>query len=104
MHFGGGLWLGLFWLWFIFRSGKLKLPVLPFYVTLISVASFAVLGGVLWEFFEFSFDKFIGYRKYADIAQLGISDTMSDLFFDLLGGLAAVCFYNRFLKKARNKF
>jgi hypothetical protein len=89
LHFVGGLGLGVFAIWLIYDSKLLKPLDWPFFFTAVIITSFAVFGGVLWEFFEFLFDKFIGYKSYADIAQLGLEDTMADLFFDLLGGLSS---------------
>jgi len=93
LHFIGGAWLALFSLWAVFDSGKLNAPNWPFFAIIIMAMSFAVFVGVLWEIFEFIFDKIIGYRNAAYMAQFGLRDTMSDLFFDLLGALtASICF------------
>jgi uncharacterized membrane protein YjdF len=59
----------------------------------------SALGGILWEFHEFLFDYFIAKKGRYLFTQLGVVDTMSDLFFDLIGGLTAGLI---FLRK-RNK-
>ncbi|MCI2256638.1 hypothetical protein L2D08_20080 [Domibacillus sp. PGB-M46] len=47
------------------------------------VLSFAVLGGVIWEFYEFSMDQFFGMTLQGG----GNKDTMEDLIADTLGGV-----------------
>ncbi len=54
----------------------------PWFIFLFSL-SFAALGGVLWEIYEFSFDQFFNMTLQGG----GISDTMIDLIADTLGGL-----------------
>ncbi len=87
LHFLGGLWLASVAIWFIYFAGKIKAEFIPALFILIAVVSFAVFGGVLWEFYEFSFDFFFAKNGQMGFAQLGLADTMSDLFFDMLGGL-----------------
>ncbi|MFD0050391.1 hypothetical protein ACFVHQ_13840 [Actinomycetes bacterium NPDC127524] len=45
--------------------------------------SFAALGGVVWEIYEFSSDQFFGMSLQGG----GNTDTMTDLIADTLGGL-----------------
>lgn len=45
--------------------------------------SFAALGGVMWEIFEFSMDQFMGLTTQSG----GNTDTMMDLIADTVGGL-----------------
>ncbi len=99
MHFLGGFWLGIIFLYFINPSLEIKNH--KFLVMMILIVSFAVFVGVLWEFFEFLSDVFISSKVYLAAAQQGTGDTMSDLFFDLLGGLAVFVGYNR--KKFKEK-
>ncbi len=55
------------------------------------VLGFVALVGIGWEWFEFSFDQWvIPTRPDWGLAQMGMADTMSDFFFDLLGGLLVV--------------
>ncbi|PLT30514.1 hypothetical protein [Peribacillus deserti] len=55
----------------------------PWFVFLFTF-SFAVLGGVLWEFYEFASDQFFNMTLQGG----GNKDTMTDLISDSLGGLA----------------
>jgi len=92
MHVLGGLWIALLAAWFLYFSGKVNINNTSSFSVLIIILGIVALGGVLWEFFEFSFDKIIlgkieNFIKLAGPVQLGVSDTMSDLFFDLAGGL-----------------
>jgi hypothetical protein len=56
--------------------------VSPWFVFLFTI-SFAVLGGVIWEVYEFSCDQFLGMTLQGG----GNSDTMMDLIADTVGGL-----------------
>lgn len=87
MHFWGGLTVGLFFIWFFYYSGRLPAQVWPQSVFLLLAMGFGALVGVGWEFFEFLFDIFIAQKTHAPFAQLGLQDTMMDLFMDLLGVL-----------------
>ena len=76
------------------------------FILLILTLSFVALVGVLWEFFEFTYDAIVRNGNYAEtIRMFGYSvkdlykDTLGDLFFDLLGGL--ICY---FYIEARTKF
>lgn len=54
----------------------------PWFVFLFTL-SFAALGGVLWEVYEFSSDQFFGMTLQGG----GNTDTMTDLIADTVGGL-----------------
>jgi hypothetical protein len=54
----------------------------PWFVFLFTL-SFAVLGGVLWEVYEFSSDQFFNMTLQGG----GNKDTMTDLIADTIGGL-----------------
>lgn len=87
-HFLGGAWVALSFFYAV-RSGEIRgaqqLLENRFFATLLAV-SVAALVGALWEFYEFSADALFGNPSYRALYnQLGVSDTMSDLFFDLLG-------------------
>ena len=75
MHFLGGLWAGLFGLWF-FKRLKKSAPI----STAITVA---ICIGISWEIFEYSFavarSVFMSYPI----------DTAKDLLMDTLGGITA---------------
>ncbi len=91
MHFLGGFWVAMVFLWL-----NLKFDILKFnpanrtvrtITTFITVLSFVALIGVLWEFFEFLYDFLISSRGYSGFMQLGAADMIRDLFFDLSGVL-----------------
>ncbi len=82
----------------------------PFFVAVFSV-SFAVLIGVLWEFYEYIFDGILGLnmQKFAApptngdpalngdklvnlVGRAALADTMTDLIVDFLGATAASTF------------
>lgn len=80
MHFLGGVFIGFLAL-VIFP----KKPVLNAFLCVLII-------GILWEVFEFSLDTFITYNPHNYL------DTLSDIAFDLAGGLSAVFYY---LKRAK---
>ncbi|WML50220.1 hypothetical protein RCG23_10665 [Neobacillus sp. PS3-34] len=55
----------------------------PWFVFLFTL-SFAVLGGVIWEIYEFSSDQLFGMTLQGG----GNTDTMTDLIADTVGGLS----------------
>lgn len=57
------------------------------------ILGFVALVGIGWEWFEFCFDEFIAVRNSWGLTQLGLADTMADLFFDLLGALVVIVWY-----------
>ncbi len=92
MHFLGGILAAMLFFWVNLKFDYLtKLP--NYLITVILSLSFVALIGVLWEFSEFFYDIFISSRGYSDFLKLGAADTLGDLFFDLLGGLAASIIY-----------
>jgi hypothetical protein len=83
MHFLGGLWIAGSVLWFRFFSHELLSTPRSFIpVVFIGVFS-AFLVGLGWEMYEASVSfSTLGYVNE-------IPDTISDLCFDILGGLVA---------------
>lgn len=77
-------------IWWVYFSGRISLPPLSLFFTLILVLGAVALVGVLWEFFEFFVDKFIIRKNYIDLLQRGVLDTMKDLLMELLSGLATI--------------
>lgn len=53
------------------------------WIIFLFTVSFAALGGVIWEIYEFSSDEFLNMTLQGG----GNSDTMTDLIADTLGGL-----------------
>lgn len=81
MHFLGGLWVGLFFLYVFYTREWFSNKVLA---VILSV----LLIGLLWEVFEL----FIGIIAKESFSP---SDTLSDLFFDMAGGALAVFYFLR---------
>lgn len=83
MHFFGGLSIAV--------SGQVLLRVLQTQGQLIIRRAWvwqsllivsAIVAAVFWEFYEFLLDYFFG-----TLTQLGLQDTMGDLFFGMLGAM-----------------
>ena len=93
LHFAGGFWVGLVFFALVreyvpeLEDGRHALLVLSVFLI-----SGAALVGVFWEFFEFILDHTINFWNHAPLAQASAADTMSDLFFDLVGGVGALLF------------
>jgi len=77
MHFLGGLWLSSAIIWF-FR--KLDLSLKSIFYTLAGV----LLIGILWEVYEILINNNFAQNPF------DLPDTLSDLFFDLIGGVVGV--------------
>ena len=91
LHFLGGIWVAAFFFWF-FTEEKIKIP--NFLLKTVLAVAFVALIGVLWEFAEATFlnslmAKIFGAQEVA----ASLSDTLSDLAFDLVGGLALTAAY-----------
>ena len=95
MHFLGGLWVATVYFYIGFNGRWMK-----FLTDAIMVLAFVALVGVFWEFFEFVSD-FLVESKRSGLFQAGAADTLSDLFFDLLGGAAIFVIYK--IKMFNNK-
>ncbi len=83
MHFFGGLSIAV--------SGHVLLRVLQTQAHLVIrhalvwqslLVMSAIVAAVFWEFYEFLLDYFFG-----TLTQLGLQDTMGDLFFGMLGAV-----------------
>lgn len=81
MHFIGGVFVAAIFLNFFQNENK---PAL-----LLFTVSFAVLIGVLWEFYEYLAEYYFSRLSGFSVLGMALDDTLSDLFFDLLGGLTA---------------
>lgn len=82
MHFLGGFWLGLL-MFFVFPIRDLNLRNI-FYVFL-----GVFLIGILWELFELLFFNYLVGNPFV------LLDTLSDIFFDLAGGGAAIIYFSK---------
>lgn len=79
LHFLGGVMVAMILLYYAEKwPSFIQLPG-NWFVRFIFVVSFVALIGVLWEFYEYALDYV--FRSF----DLQLSDTLSDLFFDLFG-------------------
>ena len=79
MHFLGGVWLGLLAFYLFTREALPTHPVLK-------MLFFVLVLGFGWEVFEFLFYNYIADNPF------GFIDSVSDLMFDLFGGLCAILY------------
>ena len=79
MHFLGGLWLGLSFI-YIFWSQSIS------YNLFIKIIIGVLFIGISWEIFELIFTNYIGQMPFNKL------DTVSDLCFDLAGGLCSILY------------
>lgn len=90
MHFLGGMVAAIFFVLY-FKKELSKLSPLLIAVFLIGSTIFA---GIIWEFFEWGLDHFlVPYVSWMRISQLGLEDTLGDIFVDFLGGTAIFLLY-----------
>lgn len=75
------------------RARKILSAGIPFWLMACAVWGVVALAGVFWEFYEFGSDILWGWN-----AQINLSDTMGDLFVDLVGG-AFYLVYFRYLTR-----
>jgi hypothetical protein len=80
-HFCGGVAITYFFLVATTHS-QLLIGHIPRVVHLLLSFGLTAITAVIWEFLEFSSDIALGTKM-----NLGVSDTLSDLFFGLLGGI-----------------
>lgn len=87
IHFFGGLWAALSFLWLFFQFGFTNIIKnnKNYNLAVAFLASFLV--GVMWESFEYYFGIAV-----TDAANYTV-DTMTDISFDLIGGFAAYCVF-----------
>ena len=83
-HFCGGLAITWFYLAAAEHAQALA-GTIPKLARLLTSLGLTAITAVLWEFFEYSSDVLLHTKM-----NLGVSDTLSDLFFGLLGGAVMV--------------
>ena len=80
LHFLGGMWLALLMLWLLLWENAQK-----------NLISQAILGvfiiGLGWEFYEYWINQWVAQGPFSFL------DSISDLFFDLAGGLTVLSLY-----------
>ncbi len=85
-HFLGGFWIGCLALYYArSRSAFVTLPKSPWGRAVLFLA-FVALVGVMWEFYEFMFDRVMIAIGNPFRTQPSLADTMGDLAMDLFGG------------------
>lgn len=88
MHFFGGFCVGMALLWIFYKDD------LDFNFSFVLKISLGVLFiGSAWEVFEIIFNNIIAGNQF------DILDTVSDIVFDLLGGLCAILYLWKKLQK-----
>ena len=85
-HFLGGVAITYFFLTAIEHSENLVGATPPIIQRLLAIGLTAI-AAVVWEFLEFLSDYFLATHH-----NLGVTDTISDLFFGLLGATVLVVF------------
>ena len=83
MHFLGGFWLGLAFIWFLFGK-NISFELSCRFICKIILG--VLLVGIFWEVFEFYFINYVAQNSFDTL------DTISDIFFDLSGGLCAILY------------
>ncbi|MFA6076999.1 MAG: hypothetical protein WC735_02905 [Candidatus Paceibacterota bacterium] len=83
MHFLGGFWLGLLY-FYIFPFSKDHLVY-----AILKILLFVLLIGVGWEVFEILVNGALAQNP------LDFLDIISDIFFDLSGGVLAILYFSK---------
>ncbi|MES2152209.1 MAG: hypothetical protein V4508_20720 [Pseudomonadota bacterium] len=88
-HFLGGMAMGYFFLAAIGQAQLALGPIDPLIQRLLAIG-LTGMTAMSWEFLEFASDQLLGTTM-----NYGVQDTLSDLFFGLLGGLVVLAFLVR---------
>ncbi len=88
-HFAGGLAISYFFLHAVFYSQPV-VGAIPKLVQRLLVLGLTAITAVAWEFFEYACDVMLGTKM-----NLGVADTLADLFFGLLGAVVVISFAYR---------
>lgn len=103
MHFLGGFWVAALFFWLFSKKLSQEYKKIlggNFLILLILCLGFVSLVCVLWEFYEFSYDHYIFSKNSLLLAQGDVTDTMTDLLMDLIGGFVVVLLYKIKREKA----
>lgn len=89
LHTTSGFILGIIGFMFVYLLNKnydTNVTLSPIFIALFAFC-FAVMIGVLWEVYEFSMDRLVGFnmQKFREAGQDGLVDTMLDLIVDSIG-------------------
>ena len=105
MHFAGGSFLALLWLWIVQQQQQANLPTnktgdkqqtakLHFLTLIFSLIGFVLLFGITWEFFEYLSWIFLSdFGRYFALYDPLVSDLLADLLMDLVGGIVVGLVY-----------
>lgn len=91
MHFIGGLWLGLFFIYLFYIPSESFRFSSESKALILKILLFVLSIGVGWELFEILFNNIIAKIPFNSL------DTISDVFFDLSGGSFAVLYFLKFI-------
>ena len=94
LHFLGGAFLGISWLWILAKAkGKMGEPS-DFFVG-ISIVGFSLFGSFVWELFEYGLLVFFtGFSESFKLYSRSVSDAFSDMALGLLGGVVAALIHS----------
>ena len=101
MHFLGGFWIGLAFMWFSNQSFRLS-PLSPesspeskalTFKLVFKILIFVLFIGISWEVYEILVNDILAKNSF------NFLDTLSDIFFDLSGGLCAMLYLWKKLPK-----
>ncbi len=95
-HFCGGVAITYFYSVAIAHS-QARMGAIPKLIQLMLSLGLTAITAVVWEFLEFSSDTILGTKM-----NLGVSRTLSDLFFGLLGGVVMATLAARSKRIAQN--
>ena len=87
MHFLGGIWLGLAYIYF-FALGTISFRLI------FKILFFVLAMGICWEIFEFFVDKVNIQNPF------NVLDTVSDVLLDLAGGIFAIFYFSFYYLKS----
>ena len=82
MHFLGGFWIGIFFLYVFSRKEQL----LKIFALTFRVLSATLIIGVLYEFYEF-------FLNIVSATSFDIVDTYVDIFFNLFGSVISIFYF-----------
>lgn len=91
LHTTSGFVLGIIGFMFVYLLNKnysTNVTLSPIFIALFAFC-FAVMIGAIWEIYEFSMDRLMGFnmQKFREAGQDGLIDTMVDLIVDSIGAL-----------------
>ncbi|WP_243108655.1 hypothetical protein [Clostridium rectalis] len=97
LHVFSGLILGLLSLSLMYYLNGRNINLNSIFIA-IYMLSFAALGGILWEVYEFTIDNLFNMDMQG-VSFSGVTDTMEDFIADLVGGfISSIYGYIKFKK------